>query len=188
MTAVIEALRRDHQNIARLLEALEHQINIFADAGDPDYDVICGIADYFLDFPDRCHHPKEDAIFAQLLEAHPADASAIGDLPGEHRLVHERAVHFHETVSALLNDTDIARSTIVDAARQFIDLERRHMQREEIQFLPLAARRLTPADWTRIEAKLASGQDPLFGEKIEEQFRKLSQRLIAWEQESVQAR
>lgn len=182
MAVVIETLREEHRNIARLLDALERQVDIFAQAGAPDYEVIRGIADYLLDYPDRCHHPKEDVVFAQLRAAHPEAASAIGDLLREHRDLHEQALRFQGTVSALL--ADIARDVIVDAARRFIEIERRHMQREEAQFLPLAEKVLTPVDWARIEGALSPGPDPLFGGKVEAQFRKLSDRLLARELES----
>lgn len=183
MADVIDALREEHRNIARLLEALEHQIDVFAAAGAPDYDVIGGIAEYFLEYPDRCHHPKEDVVFRRLREAYPQDAAAVGDLPAEHRIVHDRADRFGRAVQALLNDTDIARDAIVEAAREFIHAERRHMHREEEQFLPLAERLLTASDWSLIEGALATGADPLFGDRVEAKFRRLSERLLAWEQE-----
>ena len=55
---VIETLREEHRNISRMLDALEHQIEVLAQVGTPDYEIIRGIADYFCDYPDRCHHPK----------------------------------------------------------------------------------------------------------------------------------
>src|SRR5690349_16320642 len=105
MAAMIEALREEHRNVARLLSALSHQIEVFAEAGDPDYDVVRGIADYFLDYPDQCHHPKENLIFLRLKHAHPAEAETVFDLIGEHRLAHERAIRFQEVINALLNET-----------------------------------------------------------------------------------
>ena len=184
MAVVIETLREEHRNITRLLGALERQVDVFAQAGAADYEVISGIADYFLEYPDRCHHPKEDVVFSQLQAAHPEAASAIGDLLREHREVHERADRFRLTVTALLADTDIARDVIVDAALRFIETERRHMQREEAQFFPLAEKVLTPVDWARIEGALATGPDPLSGGKAEARFRKFSDQLLAWELES----
>ena len=80
MVTVIYTLREEHRNIARLLNALEHQIEIFARAGAPDYDVIRGIAEYFLDYPDRCHHPKEDVVFDRLCARFPRDAGVVGFL------------------------------------------------------------------------------------------------------------
>jgi hemerythrin-like domain-containing protein len=183
MGSVIEVLREEHRNMTRLLQALKHQIDVFAEAGAPDYDVVGGVADYFLDYPDRCHHPKEDIVFAQLREAHPKEAAAIGDLANEHRAIHARAQQFRDTVNVLLNETDIARSAVVDAARLFIEAERRHMRMEEERFFPLAERLLTRDGWRKIEGELIKGSDPLFGGKVEEGFRKLSERLLAWEAE-----
>src|SRR5271157_2236694 len=140
MAAVIEVLREEHRNIGRLLRALDHQIEIFAKSEAPDYYVIVGVADYFLDYPDRCHHPKEDLIASKLREADPAAAATVGDLSGEHRALHRRARRFRETVSALLNDTDIPRLLIVDAARDFIDAQHLHLRKEEESFFPLADR------------------------------------------------
>ncbi|HXQ11962.1 MAG TPA: hemerythrin domain-containing protein [Caulobacteraceae bacterium] len=183
MAAVIEALREEHLNISRLLGALEHQVEVFASALAPDYDVVVGVTDYFLDYPDRFHHPKEDAVFARLQATWPEEAAAIGDLLGEHRALHARAQRFHQTVSELLNDTDIPRADIVDAGRNFIEAERRHMRKEEECFLPLAERLLTSADWAEIESKLSIQPDPVFGGRLEEKFKKLSERLLAWEAE-----
>ncbi len=184
MAQVIEALREEHRDIARLLDALEHEIGVFAEEGDPDYDVVRGVADYFLEFPDRCHHPKEDAVFARLKAVQPEAAAAVGDLPGEHVAVHARALRFEETVNALLNETDIARDAVVEAARKFVALERRHMQMEEERFFPVAERLLSADDWSGVEAGLAQGPDPLLGGAVEQRFRRLAERLVAWERQA----
>ena len=183
MAAVVENLREDHRNISRLLDALDHQIGVFSKVGDPDYDIIRGISEYFLDYPDACHHPKEDVIFTRIKERHVKEAETLVDLLAEHRTLHEQTARFHYTVSALLNDTDIARSTIVDATREFIEAERRHMQKEEAHFFSLAERVLTPADWSHIEGMLTKRRDPLLGERVEERFKNLRERLLSWERE-----
>ena len=180
MPAVIESLRQEHHNIARLLGALEHQIDVFAGEGAPDYDVVRGIADFFMEYPDRCHHPKEDLVFSRLRERHQQEASTVADLLGEHRLAHDEALQFQHTISALLNDTDIARSAIVGAARTFIGDQRRHMQGEEDRFFPLAEELLTAEDWSAIEASLMARADP---RGAEARFNALADQLIAWERE-----
>ena len=180
MATVIEALREEHRNIERLLDALERQMDVFEADGPPDYDVVSGVTDYLLEYPDRRHHPKEDVVFRRLRDTYPRETSTIGDLLAERRLVHEWAGRFRDTVGALLSETDIARSVIVDAARQFIETERRHLQREAEQFLPLAERLLTPVDWRLIEGALAIGAETAFG--AEAKFARLGARLLAWEQ------
>ena len=66
MTYVIEVLRQEHRNIEKLLQVLERELSIF-DRGDrPEYEVIVRVFDYFQEYPDSCHHPKEDMIFDKL--------------------------------------------------------------------------------------------------------------------------
>jgi len=59
MSSVIEVLLEEHKNIARLLNAMENQLEKLATANDPDLDLLQSIANYFCDYPDHCHHPKE---------------------------------------------------------------------------------------------------------------------------------
>jgi hemerythrin-like domain-containing protein len=184
MAAVMDALREDHRNIARLLDALEHQISIFEQGGDPDYDVVRGVAQYFVEYPDRCHHPKEDVVFAEVRAVRPDVAAEIGDLPAEHRLVHERADCLARLIEALLSETDVPRAAVVEAAREFIGAERRHMLFENDRVFPMIEKALGPTDWARIEGVLGFGSDPLFGGLVEQKFKSLSQRLIRWEAES----
>lgn len=183
---VIEELREDHRNIARLLQVLERQIDIFGEAETPDYDIIVGVADYFLQYPDRCHHPKEDLIVAKLKEAHPEATGGIGGLIDEHRELHERAVRFRRAVGDLLSGADVPRSAIVDVAHDFIATQHRHMREEEDTLFPTADRVLTGAEWADIEDRLGQRADRASGPWVEEMFRTVSARLLAWQVEDEQ--
>ena len=39
MTNIIQQIRDEHKNMAKLLEAFERQIAVFNDGGKPDYEV-----------------------------------------------------------------------------------------------------------------------------------------------------
>lgn len=82
---MIQALRREHANLTRLLDLLEREIDLFDRAGKPDYEIVEAILAYCLDYPDECHHPKEDAVLAKLRARDADAAAAVGDLEGEHR-------------------------------------------------------------------------------------------------------
>lgn len=184
---VTEALREDHREIAGLLRALERQIDIFARAETPDYDIVVGVADYFLQYPDRCHHPKEDLIVAKLVESHPEAVDGVGDLIDEHRDLHQRVVRFREAVAGLLNGSDAPRAAIIDAARDFIAAQRRHMRDEEELLFPAADRVLTPDDWADIENRLSRRADLASGPWMEDMFRAVSAKLLRWQTEDGQA-
>jgi hemerythrin-like domain-containing protein len=185
MTAVvIEALLREHRDLELVLAAFGRQIKTFADGGTPDYDIVRGVADFLLEFPDRSHHPKEDIVFTRLLEAHPHRALEISALRRDHRALGRRAAWFADTVNALLNDSDIPRATIVAAAQSYIEAQRRHMREEEDRYFPLADRLLSASDWLAIDAELARRLDLAQVSYAERQVSRLRDQLLGWVQES----
>jgi hemerythrin-like domain-containing protein len=62
MIEIIEVLRQEHRNIEKLLGVLERELSVFVRGDRPDYEVVLAVIDYFKDYPDSCHHPKEDII------------------------------------------------------------------------------------------------------------------------------
>lgn len=184
MSSVIETLRQEHRSIAHLLTAMEGQIESVATASDPNFDLLHSIANYFCDYPDRCHHPKENAILHQLQERHPAEAASMRDLGKEHRDAHARASRFRDDIRAIYQDQIVPRDKLVGAARSFIEAEREHMKMEENLFFPLAASVLDEEDWKTVEGNIRQIQDPLFGELVEKEFASLRDFLLRWERET----
>ena len=184
MTQMIEILREEHRNIEKLLLVLEQELTIFDRRERPDYEVMRAVIDYFQDYPDRCHHPKEDLIFARLQARDPDGAANIGDLEAEHRKGAQRLWRLAHTVESILTDHDLLRETFDKVVHDFIDSERQHIDMEEHLFFPAALKTLRPEDWTAIEARLNDQDDPLFSLQTEAKFNALRQRILQWEQEN----
>jgi hemerythrin-like domain-containing protein len=85
MTEMIEILRQEHRNIESLLRVLERELSVFDRGERPDYEVVLAVIDYFEDYPDTCHHPKENMIVEKLRARDPVAAATIGDLEAEHQ-------------------------------------------------------------------------------------------------------
>jgi hemerythrin-like domain-containing protein len=131
MTYLIEVLRREHCNIEKLLRILERELSVF-DRGDrPDYEVVLAVINYFKDYPDSCHHPKEDIIVEKLKARDPVRAATVGDLETEHREGAKRLRQVALAVERVLSDQDLLRQTVDDIIRDFISHERQHMAMEE---------------------------------------------------------
>ena len=179
----MDRLQREHKNIAKLLSALEHQLAVFDTSETPDYDVLAGIGDYFTEFPDRCHHPKEDLIFRKLRARDPEAAEIVGDLEAEHEKIGTLARHFQEAVQNVLSEVEVSREAFDAVARHFIEDQRRHLQMEEERFFPLALEILTPEDWAEVDARITAEDDPVFGAEASEKFAALRNHLLKWEEE-----
>jgi hemerythrin-like domain-containing protein len=159
---LLDDLRGDHANMARLLELLERQLLVFERGDDPDYALIADILAYCQAHPDRYHHPKEDALLAALRARVPALADELATLPREHAELAEATRRFAAIAELVLRDQEMPRARFADAARAFVDLYRRHMEWEERVLFPRAADALGPADWQQVENQVRPLADPLF--------------------------
>ena len=185
MTDVLDAIHEDHANMAKMLDALERQLAVF-DAGEtPDYDIVRGVVDYCLDYPDLYHHPKEDLVFERLRAVDPAAAAAVGDLPGEHAELAALTRRLEEAVKAVLGDLEVPRGRFEETLRVFLDAYRQHMDREESAFLPAARRALSAADLAEIQDRLDRPDDPLFGAPGEDRFAALRQDILDWAEDGA---
>lgn len=184
MSAIIELLKSEHRNLAKLLKALEHQLGIFDSGEAPDYQVISGILGYCRTYSDRFHHPKEDLVLAQLLQRDPEAAARVGDLAGEHTALAELTERLDQAVADILAEAEIPRAGFEALAREFLETYWTHMRKEEEVFFPAALEALSTEDWVALDAHVTDPGDPLFGAEAEERFGPLRDHLLAWDRES----
>jgi hemerythrin-like domain-containing protein len=181
MSKIVDALRKEHAKILTVLDILEREIEAFADGVAVDYGLIAAIVDYFTDFPDQQHHPKEDLIFARLRRADPAAASGVGDLPALHAGLAAELQAFAGALEATTFDEIHPRTDLMALARAFIDHQRLHLTMEELYFFPVAEQTLDPGAWTELDTAIASASDPLVGGTSGDKFEALRRTIVGWE-------
>ncbi len=183
MPEIMKKLHEEHRNIARLLAALERELAVFDRGDQPDYDVLTGIAEWFKDFPEKTHHPKENLVMRRLREKHPEAAAAVGNLEAEHGRISNMAETFHDAVTNVLRDAELPRAAFHKVIADFIAEQRKHMRMEEERFFPLAEKTLTPAEWTALDAEAGHARDPLFDD-VSKKFADLAANIVSWEKEN----
>lgn len=182
MTETITILMQEHRNIARLLQILERQVARFERAGEADFEIVHAVVDYCLNYPDLCHHPKEDAVLRRLLARDPRAASVVGDLEVEHRKLATTTRHFAAALHQLLHAGGRPSEWFGDAARDFLAAYWRHMDHEETLFFPIALQELNESDWAEIDHEIGLMVDPLFGGKAEERYKVLRNEILMWDE------
>jgi hemerythrin-like domain-containing protein len=185
---MIDLLRDEHRDIEQLLKVLEDEVKVFDRRERPDYEVIQAIIDYFQDYPDCCHHPKEDMIFDRLKARDPLAAKRVGDVEAEHQQETERLDLVANVVRNVLLDREILRETFGKVMRDFIDHQRRHMAMEERTLFPAAANALRPTDWQEIDSKWNDKTETLFSVAMEEKCHSLRERILRWGRENSEDR
>jgi hemerythrin-like domain-containing protein len=184
MSNIIQILLEEHRNIDRLLLVLEHELEVFDRSEEPDYEILQAVIQYFQDYPENCHHPKEDLVFEKLKMRDPAAAERVGDAEAEHKIETERLRRLVEAVEEILAGREFLRQTFHDVVYDFIKHQRQHMDKEERLLFPAAVNGLRPDDWAEIDARLSDRKDPLFNGVIETKFQALQRTILRWERET----
>lgn len=181
MSKILEILQKDHQHHDILLTILENQVKDAHLNGEPDYDTVSAIVDYFLTYPTEFHHAREDRIYEKIVERDPAAAKEIGRIEEEHEACEAFIKAFAAALSNILGAGIITRNQFANAALEFIESQRRHIRMEESIFFPTATRVLTAEDWAVLDSELSDISDPIFGSQREDQFASLRQEIIDWQ-------
>jgi hemerythrin-like domain-containing protein len=183
MVEIIEILHQEHQHIEKLLHIMEQELSVFDRGERPDYEVLGAIIEYFKNYPDACHHPKEDIIYEKFKTRVPTRAASIADLQAEHRcgavLLHRVA----QAVESVLNDQVLLRESVHRIVRDFIDNERSHIALEDEVIFPVILDTLQPDDWADIALKLADRYGPPYEADFEEQFSTVRRKILGLEED-----
>ncbi len=178
MHPVLEKLRAEHVNFARLLHRLGAELERSASGADPDYRLMEDAIAYIESYSDRIHHTREDEIYRLARERYPDRAQALDTLMDEHELLRASTLRAQRAVAAVIDGTFADRAAIEEQLREFMQRQYAHMSYEESDVFPQLQSLLSEADWQAVERRLPSGDDPLFGHQVQRDFEALFQRLV----------
>jgi nucleotide-binding universal stress UspA family protein/hemerythrin-like domain-containing protein len=173
-------IRDEHRSLAAVIHALEQLLDEAQRMGrPPGIELLRAMIFYIEQFPERLHHPKEDAyLFAKLRQrTHECDA-LIDGLEAQHREGAAQFAALRREVQALESGTAQALPRLVQAVHAFAQPQWAHMSAEENLVLPAASRHLQPEDWAEIAEAFSGNRDPRFGSDAQGSFAELASRLI----------
>ncbi len=173
MYELLDRLREDHRNFARLIDAVERELKLFNAGGRPNYELLLAAVDYLHDYAERQHHPAEDLVYARLATCAPACAERCGDLIAEHNRLEALTLSFLTLLRSVLSEATVSRDRVDREAFAFLDAHRKHMRAEDVRFFAEAEVELSAEDWRELAAQARTGPDPLFGARAQERFREL---------------
>jgi hemerythrin-like domain-containing protein len=170
----------EHRSLAAVLHGMLYLVRSIQDGRmSPDFELLGAMLYYVDAFPERLHHPKEDAYLFRLLRLrHPAAAALLDRLESEHEA---GAMKIRELEQALLRYGHGAADGLPQFAAaldSYASFHWSHMRTEEDEMLPLARRYLSAADWIEIDEAFAGNTDPLLGAKVGGAYDALFRRIV----------
>jgi hemerythrin-like domain-containing protein len=146
----------------------------------PNFPVLRAMLCYIAEYPERQHHPKEEALlFPAVRAARPELSPVLNRLghehaAGDHLLCRlERALTAWECLGESRAPAFIA--LLDDYVRYYLS----HMQIEEREVLPAARESLTRMQWHAIAEGFRASEDPIAGGLPNHAFRDLHDAILA---------
>lgn len=180
LNAALTTLHDEHRSFAAMLHGLTYLLREMREKNhSPDFKLLWAMI-YFLEaFPEKIHHPKEDAyLFAKLrARTHMADAT-LDQLEKQHVEGAQAVRELEHALGQYEAGKPGGFELFAEALERFANETWQHVSVEEKIVIPLAKEYLTAADWVEIAEAFSEGGDPRFGTKLEEEFRGLFSRIV----------
>ncbi len=161
----MDELKDEHRGVEEALRILENicaRIEERLGASDPDH--IAQLLEFFSVFVDTCHHGKEEELLFPALEAAGVSrrGGPIGVMLAEHEMGRGHIRGMRSALTGLRQQDAGAGADFLLHARGYIELLRRHIEKEDGVLFRIAAERLT------VETKqdLAAGFERIEEEKV----------------------
>lgn len=168
MPKALDIIRTEHRNISHVLDALAMRgSDLAAGRSGVNWDLLNAIVYYIRVFPDNLHHPKEERhLFPALLKRAPMAARTVAALKDEHVEGEARLKAIADMLAVSERAYPEGRRALAIAIAAYVDFERRHMMREEMEVLPLAGQCLGDEEWRDIGHAFAAHSDPVFSDNL----------------------
>lgn len=180
LNSALAIIHDEHRSLAAVVHGLKYMVRETREKGvQPDFKLFWAMIYYIDEFPEKLHHPKENAyLFAKLKQrTHEAD-DIISVLEQQHD---EGAQHIRDLELALGHyeaGKPESFETFADAVEKYAEETWKHMNLEETTVIPLAKKYLTPEDWVEIGKAFSENGDPRFNAETDHEFRDLFTRIV----------
>lgn len=184
MPLAVRVIRAEHDALAAMLRTLPLLLDAQRRAGTPpDFGALRAMLFYVDEFPERLHHRKEsELLFPKLRALAPELREALDALDADHAQGERAIRELQHSLLAWEQMGEPRRDKFEQQLKVYTSRYLRHMRREEVEVLPLAAELLSADDWADLDEAFGSHQDPLApraGQPVDEAYAPLRQRILA---------
>lgn len=185
MRPLLEKLHRDHMNLTRLLDLMSNELDALCAGHESDFDLKIEMLDYIEHYAEQVHHPTEDQInrVAFRKKSMKERVALYERISREHGELLGLARTFRKSLEGAVQGEVLLREEVETRGREFIALQRQHLDLEEREVFPLIEAVLSDKDWQKLEEEITHMDDPVFHRQDYNRFRSLIDYLKAHENE-----
>ncbi len=176
----IRIIQDEHRALAAVLHGILYLVREIRYRGaKPNFDLFEAMVYYIHAFPERFHHPKEEAHLFRILRLRSVDAAPLLDrLQEEHRASADKIRTLEQALARYREEGVEAFAPFGAAVADYAAFHWDHAHAEENELLPQAEAFLTAADWEEVDAAFAGHTDPLASAKGGADYATLFRRIV----------
>lgn len=178
---IIRIIVREHQGLWRvidLIDLLEQEMNI--NASQPNELLFNTIFDYIQHFSNRVHSKPTEILLYQILRKKSPDLAPLLDkLENGYLVGHEKLLELRQLLKECMIHWPNGREAFGHGLSRFTAALRKHIKKEEGVLIPRARDVFTEDDWAQIIDARDQEYDPLFGDRVRDEFRELRHKIVS---------
>ena len=120
MSTVIGRLNTDHANMEKLLDILDHELDVVGEAGNADFELMRDVMHYLTRYSDAIHHPMEDLVYARLAERSPEARKDLARIPEQHERIAAESRALNDAVTMIADGGMTLRTTLLESGREYV--------------------------------------------------------------------
>ncbi|MES9962899.1 MAG: hemerythrin domain-containing protein [Candidatus Sedimenticola sp. 20ELBAFRAG] len=182
MHRLLEKLHKDHTNLEQVLSLLSVQLDHFYAGRESNFDLKIELMEYLEAYADQGHHPLENRIFSIAMKRSDTHSELLQRLQSQHEGLGQLTRKFRHSLENILQGGVMTREELEVQGREYIALQRQHLDLEESEAFPAIDGLMTDEDWRQVEEGMPSYDDPVFDAPDKIRFHNLFEYLSSSEE------
>jgi hemerythrin-like domain-containing protein len=175
MASATQVLMDEHRGIERMLGALERELPRL-EAGDGSaVELFAQGADFLRNFADRCHHHKEEQLlFPALAERGVGvEGGPIAAYLADHARGRDELAAMSAAIERYGEGDRAALADLAAATREYVDLLRTHIRKEDESLFRTADELFTPDEQARLVEEFDRVEEEVIGAGTHERYHRM---------------
>lgn len=177
----LRIVREEHERLAAVVHGMRYLLRAMdKKAAQPDLRVFRAMLLYISEYPERLHHPKEDAhLFAPLRQrTHEHDAT-LDELEAQHGEGEALVRRLEHLLLRYEFGGEREFAPFAEQVERYADFYFRHMRMEEEIVFPALREHFSTEDWEKANRAFTANSDPLAGTDLKHDFERLFTTIVS---------
>ncbi|MDR5876438.1 hemerythrin domain-containing protein [Halomonas sp. CUBES01] len=157
---MLNQLRLDHANMARMLHVLQLKHKALVKGERPNFQLMREVVDYILSYMDSFAGPLEQICVERLRKEAPEHTPLTEKMAEEYRQLKPRLKQLSNDVDMILMDNVLPMDTFASDLKAYLEAHRAYLRQEREELFPLMDEHFSDADMEALKQSLPADAQP----------------------------